>query len=356
MSPISSRLPYRRRISAAVLVSCALFGPCGTNAKAQASTANTGAAITANIDVSRAGAPISKYLYGGFIEHGGALMYRSLWAELLDDRKFYFAITSKDATPAGPAPTNVMRAPLRKWRPVGPDEAIVMDKAEPFVGDQSPRIELSADSPHGIRQSGFSLVKGKQYTGRIYLRGTPGAKVKVSLIWGPHDEDRQTISIAALTETYRKYPLHFQAKADAAEGAVEIAGTGTGNFHVGTISLMPADNVQGFRPDTIALLHDLHAGMWRLPGGNFLSDWNWYDSIGEIDKRPPVFDYAWNAMQTNDLGMDELMTMCRLLGVDPYISVNAGFGDSHSAAEEVEYNQRRGLDAHGSTACEERPS
>ncbi len=100
---------------------------------------------------------------------------------------------------------------------------------------------------------------------------------------------------------------------------------------------MPDDNVQGFRPDTIALLRDLHAGMWRLPGGNFLSDWNWYDSIGDIDKRPPVFDNAWHAMQTNDLGMDELMTLCKLIGVDPYISVNAGFGDAHSAAEEVEY-------------------
>ena len=29
-------------------------------------------------------------------------------------------------------------------------------------------------------------------------------------------------------------------------------------------------------------------------------------------------------MQTNDLGIDELMTLCRLIGVDPYITVNAG--------------------------------
>lgn len=100
---------------------------------------------------------------------------------------------------------------------------------------------------------------------------------------------------------------------------------------------MPADNVQGFRPDTIALLRDLHAGMWRLPGGNFISDWDWHNSVGDIDKRPPVFDSAWNAMQTNDVGMDEFMTLCKLIGVDPYITVNAGFGDAHSAAQEVEY-------------------
>jgi alpha-N-arabinofuranosidase len=191
--------------------------------------------------------------------------------------------------------------------------------------------------PRGIRQSGFALVNNKRYTGRIYLRGSSGSKVNVTLIWGKGADDRQTLSFAALTNDFKRFPLHFTAKTDTNDGAIEITGTGTGNFHIGTLSLMPADNVQGFRPDTIALLRDLHAGMWRLPGGNFLSDWNWYDSIGDIDKRPPVFDYAWHAMQTNDLGMDELMTLCKLIGVDPYISVNAGFGDAHSAAEEVEY-------------------
>jgi alpha-N-arabinofuranosidase len=31
------------------------------------------------------------------------------------------------------------------------------------------------------------------------------------------------------------------------------------------------------------------------------------------------------------------MTLCKLIGVDPYITVNAGFGDAHSAAQEVQY-------------------
>lgn len=289
--------------------------------------------IAVTIDASRPGAPISKYLYGGFIEHGGSLMYRTLWAELIDDRKFWFPINSAETKPAAAASASPMRAPLRRWKPVGPDTAVTLDTATPFVGKHSPKIALGTE-PHGIRQSGIAFVKDKQYTGRIYLRGTPGTKVSVSLITGT---DRQTVTVGPLTADYRKYPLTLKAKSDATDGAIEITASGTGDLHIGTVSLMPADNVQGFRPDTIALLRDLHAGMWRLPGGNFLSDWDWYYSIGDIDKRPPVFDYAWNAMQTNDLGLDELMTMCALLGVDPYISVNAGLGDAHSAAEEVEY-------------------
>jgi len=226
---------------------------------------------------------------------------------------------------------------LHKWRPVGPDEAVVMDKDQPLVGDQSPRIALDSTAPHGIRQSGFALVKGKKYIGRVYLRAAPGSKVKVALIWGAGANDRQIITFAALTNAYRKLPLSFTAQADADDAALEITGLGNGDFHIGTVSLMPADNVQGFRPDTTALLRQLHSGFWRLPGGNFLSNWSWYDSVGDIDKRPPVYDHAWNAMQTNDVGMDEFMTLCKLIGADPYISVNAGFGDAHSAAEEVEY-------------------
>ncbi len=231
-----------------------------------------------------------------------------------------------------------------------------MDKDEPFVGDQSPRIALDASTPHGIVQSGIPLVNGKQYNGRIWLRGTPGAKVNVTLSWGSGADDKQTIAIAPLTAQYNKFPLSFTSKADTAAGAIEISAVGTGNIHVGTLSLMPSDNVEGFRPDTIALLKDLHAGMWRLPGGNFISDWVWYNSIGDIDKRPPVFDDAWHAMQTNDLGMDELMTLCRLIGVDPYITVNAGFGDSHSAAQEVEYLNGSVNTRDGRAAREERTS
>ncbi len=180
-------------------------------------------------------------------------------------------------------------------------------------------------------------MKGKRYEGHIYLRGTKTATVRVILIWGEGPQARQSITLPRLSNTYRKFPFSFTAGADTADGVFEISGTGSGSFHIGTVSLMPADNIEGFRPDTIALLRQIHSGFWRLPGGNFVSDFSWYDSVGPRDKRPPVFDYAWNAVQPNDVGMDEFMTLCRLLGAEPYITVNAGFGDAHSAAEEVEY-------------------
>ena len=325
------------RIGTALLAASALWLGCASAALAQQSEPSVPARLTVSINTQQTAEPVSKYVFGSFIEHIGPLIYRSLWDEMLDDRKFYFPINSVETKAPTRRGGGFMGMQPRKWRPVGPDQVVTMDKSHPFVGDQSPRIELDSSTPHGISQTGLALVKGKKYTGRIYLRGTPGAKVKVSLIWGEGANDRQTVSIGALSGEYKKIPLSFTSGADTAAGTLEVVGMGSGDFHIGTASLMPADNIDGFRPDTIALLKKLHSGMWRLPGGNFLSDWSWYNGVGDIDKRPPTFDYAWHAMQPNDVGMDEFMTLCRLIDVDPYVTVNAGFGDAHSAMEEVEY-------------------
>ncbi len=316
---------------------CALALFCGLGgATAQQANSTPPHQIQATIDAQTTSPPISKYLYGQFIEHIRNTMYSSLWAEMLDDRKFYFPITMAKPEPEAKPASVPFGGKLRQWHTVGLAGDVVMDKVHPFVGDQSPRITLDATTPHGFQQEGLALLKDKKYTGRIYLRGATGSKVKVSLIWGPDAQDRQTVTISALTEEYKKFPLVFTAKADTSDAVFEVTGVGAGTFYVGTVSLMPADNIDGFRADTTSLLRQIKMGFWRY-GGNYTSGLIWYHVVGDIDRRPPDFDHAWGAMQTNDLGLDEFMELCKLLNVQPYISVNAGFGDSHSAAEEVEY-------------------
>jgi len=326
----------RKNLSPALLfaMACALLCTAGDG---QTASAGGPQRIAVTLDTNQTAPPTSKYEFGMFIEHIGPLIYRSLWSEMLDDRKFYFPITAAEAAGTGQRPGGFPGMQLRKWHPVGPADAVTMDPSEPFVGNQSPRIALDASTPHGIEQSGLSLVSGKRYTGHIWVRGTPGCHVKVALTWGTDAADRETVALPAISGAYAKLPFSFTAKADTKEATFAITGTGSGDLHIGAVSLMPADNVDGFRADTTGLLRQLHSGFWRLPGGNFLSDWNWYDAVGDRDKRPPMYDYAWNAMQSNDVGLDEFMTLCRLIGVEPYITMNAGFGDAHSAGEEVEY-------------------
>ena len=299
-------------------------------------------AVNATIDVSKTSTPISKYMYGQFLEHGGDIVNTGVWSEMLVDRKFFYPISVSAPTPPpvlGNAAGNPRfnRIPSRWWAPIGGAEDISMDTKAPYAGEHSPRIGIDPKIPRGLSQSGIAVRKGKSYTGRIVLAGSPGAVVKATLIWGQEPSDQQTVTIRPLTTAYRKFPLRFSATADTDDAKLEITATGTGSFRVGAVSLMPADNIEGFRPEVVATLKQLRFGVLRFPGGNFVSSYEWRHAVGDIDTRPPIFDPVWHAVQPNDVGTDEFLTLCRLLGVDPYITVNAGFGDAWSARELVEY-------------------
>lgn len=289
--------------------------------------------VEATIDAGKTFTPINPHVYGQFVEHIGSLMNAGLWAEMLDDRKFFNPVPGKVLPPAT---GRAARTRLRPWTAVGPAESISAERAHPYVGKQSPKIAVSAE-PRGIEQAGLGLVAGRSYVGRVVLAGSPEAKVSVSLVWGDRPSDRQTVSFGKLGVSFRKFKFRLKSPV-AAEGAkLQITGTGSGSFSVGTVSLMPADNVDGFRREVIEVLKSLRSGVYRFPGGNFVSAHEWRDAIGDPDLRAPKHDPVWGAVQPNDVGTDEFIRFCELIGVDPYISVSSGFGDAQSAKAYVEY-------------------
>ena len=105
---------------------------------------------------------------------------------------------------------------------------------------------------------------------------------------GSRCERLQTVPIPALSREYRKFPLKFTAPVDT-DARLEILGTGSGTFHIGTASLMPADNMQGFHAGMIRLFREQGFKMAKWPGGNFVSAYDLYDGLGDADKRPPRF-------------------------------------------------------------------
>ena len=314
----------RRPLMSAVLATI-LFG---VSARAQQS-------ITAVIDAGSKGAAIRPEIYGMFIEHAGNMLEQGFRAELLEDRKFFFAIGQQL-----PAKFRVgRRGAMRRWEVIGPAEALRMDSAHAYASDHVPAITLAGSEVRGIRQSGVAIKAGRQYTGRIVIAGDPGAVATVSLVWGEGAAERRSVSLAPLKIGWATQRFHFAAPTASTDSArFEIAGTGRGSFRVAAVSLMPADNVDGFRREVVTELAKLHSGVYRFPGGNFVSGpYDWRDAVGDADKRPPRWDPVWGALQSNDFGLDEFMVLCRLLDVKPYITVNGGFGDAYSAAQEVEY-------------------
>ncbi|HAK93705.1 MAG TPA: alpha-L-arabinofuranosidase [Planctomycetes bacterium] len=277
------------------------------------------------IDAGRTFEPMSPYIYGQFIEHLGRCIYGGIWAEMLEDRKFFYAAGRRESP----------------WKPFGERAAVAMHTEAPLAGAHAVELRPSADgAPAGIAQDGLGLIAGKEYVGRLAVAGSAGSgPVTVSLVWGPGENDRQRIEIAGLSADYAKKPFRFTAGASTDDGRLEIgaAPRAGGSVRIGAVSLMPADHVSGMRPDTLALLKELNAPIYRWPGGNFVSGYDWKDGLGDPDRRPPRKNPAWRGVEHNDFGINEFMTFCRVLGTEPLIVVNSGLGDVALATSAVEY-------------------
>jgi hypothetical protein len=95
--------------------------------------------INATIDAAQIRPPITKYMYGQFL---GNIINTGIWAEMLDDRKFYYAVTSRVPVQAAGAPRG--RGFLRRWTPIG----------------------LRADERDGI----MKVMLGEQQVGELNMR------------------------------------------------------------------------------------------------------------------------------------------------------------------------------------------
>jgi len=294
------------------------------------------------IETEKTKAPISKYIYGQFIEHLGRCIYGGIWAEMLEDRKFYYPITD-DFDPWATATDRSWGAGEFKylnaspWQVIGPAGTVIMDTIKSYVGAHSPEIHLPGDgTTAGIFQDGLAIVKGKKYTGRIILAGdNETLPITVRLVL---DNGRiLSRKIKKINPEFQTYPLGFTAPSSSDKVRIEIISKGKGKFKIGTLSLMPADNIKDWRKDVVALLRELDSPVYRWPGGNFVSGYNWRDGIGERDKRPPRKNPAWKGIEHNDVGIHEYMELMELINAEPFIAVNTGLGTIEEVAEEVEY-------------------
>lgn len=278
------------------------------------------------IDAAALRPPMSELIYSQFIEHMGRCIYGGIWAEMLEDRKFYHPITS-DYKPYGSSALfpPVVRSP---WQVLGSPAAVKMVTADPFVGDHDPQIGPGAT----IQQHGLGVVKGKRYTGYIWLKAVEGSPtVTVSL-----DLSDKPVRIEPRGDAYTRYEIEFSANksSDKAMFAISVA---DGTARVGTASLMPADNIDGMRADTLQLLKQLKSPMYRWPGGNFVSGYDWRDGVGDRDRRPPRTNPAWTGVEHNDFGMHEFIRFCAFLNAEPMITINMGFEGAFSAEAEMQY-------------------
>ncbi len=99
----------------------------------------------------------------------------------------------------------------------------------------------------------------------------------------------------------------------------------------------PSADENGFRRDVIKLVRDLGITVVRYPGGNFVSGFEWEDSVGPRESRPKRLDLAWFTTETNEVGLHEFVDWCKKSGTEPMYSINLGTRGVDAARSIVEY-------------------
>lgn len=266
--------------------------------------------------------PLDVRRYSHFIEHLGKCIYQGLWAEKLYNRKF-----------TGSEEKGVVEG----WRPVGDERAVfAADVEDWYVPCQSQRIEVAGGEEAGVAQGPVSFRAGVAHEGYVLAKCRPaGLRLRVVLAAG--DRTLAEAALGPLSEQWQKYSFTLPALGETVSAEVRIMASGPGTVWLGAASLMPADNLDGWRRDVIEVLRAVRPAAIRWPGGNFASQYDWKEGIGERDRRPCRWNRAWNQWEWNDVGTDEFLRLCELLGAEPYICANAGEGTPQEAAEWVEY-------------------
>ena len=104
----------------------------------------------------------------------------------------------------------------------------------------------------------------------------------------------------------------------------------------------PEADEEGFRQDVIRLVRGLGVPVIRYPGGNFVSGFNWEDSVGPRDARPKRLDLAWFTTETNEVGLHEFSHWAKKAGAEVMYAVNLGTRGADAARNLVEYANHPG--------------
>ncbi len=276
---------------------------------------------------------VHDHLYGANLEHIGQGIYGSLWAEMLRDRKFAGNDRMYTAPSEGLHNVHPSIGIVAPWEAQNPDyEALryVHDNTVFYTGRQSQRISIRIPDgqQRGIKQGSLYLQAERDYELRLVLKGE-GQALAVRL-------GEENWRIDAVEGDWTTLRHTFRAAGENPKGELSMT-ISEGSLWIGCASLMPTDNVQGFRADVIDAMRDWSPTQLRWPGGNFVSAYDWRLGVGDRDLRPAYLDPAWWQWESNDVGTDEFIDLCRLIDAEPVLTANMGTGTAEEAAAWVEY-------------------
>ncbi len=300
--------------------------------------------------------PISKLIYGNFIELGFARQVDGMWGQMLYNRSFEnlppaSAIARQERGPANDGTaawwhSGYEEKPWYTFTAAGKTD-LPTDRPNDYWGFYhgkiAARVSAQKEGAWGLGQDGLGLQAGAGYFFRGFLAhdyGDPGKgqhTVTVRLV-AENDPGRVIDSIEASFGTqFTECTGTLRSRDFNGRASFQLVATSPGEFVADGFELTPSDAVHGWRRDIIAAMKRVRPAMLRFPGGCFASYYNWKDGIGPRDDRMPRQSEFWGGLEYNDVGTDEYLDLCQEVGAEPFLVVNVMTGTPLLAAEWVEY-------------------
>jgi alpha-N-arabinofuranosidase len=287
--------------------------------------------------------PVSPLLYGNFIEMGFGRC-ENLWAEMLYNRSFE---EDEPFTPDWVKFTKPQKE-MEDWWHSGYEQQpwylkkSASDTLSSFkkirgywpACHSMTNISLSNGSktdPIYYAQDGMYLKKYMSYRfsgyfccsgfGNVISTENPVEVVIGLYREGDFSKPVSEKTMLVHTNSFGRYDVEFDPMYDGrATLAIKLpAGKKIG---LDFLSLMPSDNVKGWRKDAIDLIKTrVPVPVLRFPGGCYASFYNWRDGIGDQYYRPVNLTSFWTSPVINDFGTIEFVEFCREINSEPMLCV-----------------------------------
>jgi alpha-L-arabinofuranosidase len=310
---------------------------------------------------------ISPMIYGEFVEFLND-MIPGMWAEKIEDRSFEGILQPGCIYPPG---TNWV---YPRWRPFTcalPDSkgrwfqqdtnleplpeiaAFELDTADPFAGKQSAKVTVGPGDGRpcfaGIEQPGIAVKAGQRLAFEMYVRSDVSdssdrsdkgpIRVRLGRNYGVLYEVYGEAVFATVPAGWTKLGAEFVSPVTDDNAVLSIGIERPGTFWLDKVSLIPDDNMLGWRPDVVKAIRDMKPGIIRF-GGSSLIFYDWKTGLGQREKRAAFVNEPWGNMEEHDVGLLEFLEFCELVGAEPLICTNSNSTDTESVLDEIEFCNR----------------
>jgi alpha-L-arabinofuranosidase len=319
---------------------------CLVLATALAHTGSAGQPTTITVQAGAPGKPISPDLFGIFFEDLNYAADGGLYAELVQNRSFEYAMVEQ------PGWNNLTAWELQQR---GGEGSVLVEYGVPLNANNPHYAVLEIRKPGDVAlvNSGFDGIPVKEgekfeislFARQLYIGGRWGSENRTGalpLAVRLEGADGSVLGEAKFDVTeraWKRFSATITASKTDPKARLAIVGSAPGGIALDEISLFPEktfhNRPNGLRADLAQTIADLHPKFVRFPGGclthgNGLPNlYRWKDTIGPVEQRKGQPN-LWGYHQSVGLGYYEYFQFCEDIGAKPLPVVAAGVSCQNS--------------------------